>query len=76
MYNFNCNLNLDFHVYNKQISLFWEYEHNHIAKALTSKYPEVGLPSPRGPTILDPNSKGRSSFQRFKISNQYDLFRS
>ncbi len=31
---------------------FGEYEHNHFAKALISKYPEVGLPSPRGPTIL------------------------
>ena len=37
--------------------------HSHHAKALSSKYPEVGLPSPKGPTILDPNLKAKVVFR-------------
>jgi glucose/arabinose dehydrogenase len=37
--------------------------HSHLAKALSSKYPEVGLPSPKGPTILDPNLKAEVVFR-------------
>ncbi len=36
---------------------------SHHAKALSSKYPEVGLPSPKGPTILDPNLKAEVVFR-------------
>ena len=36
---------------------------SHLAKALSSKYPEVGLPSPKGPTILDPNLKAEVVFR-------------
>ena len=45
-------LTLTFMSITNKFPYFGEYEHNHFAKALTSKYPEVGLPSPRGPTIL------------------------
>ena len=37
--------------------------HSHLAKALSSEYPEVGLPSPKGPTILDPNLKAEVVFR-------------
>ena len=32
-------------------------DHSHFAKEGASKYPEVALPSDKGPTILDPNPK-------------------
>ena len=38
-------------------------DHNHLAKALASKYPEVGLPSPKGPTILDANLRAEVVFR-------------
>ena len=37
--------------------------HSHLAKALSPKYPEVGLPSPKGPTIVDPNLKAEVVFR-------------
>jgi glucose/arabinose dehydrogenase len=37
--------------------------YNHLVKALSSKYPDVGLPSPRGPTILDSNLKAEVVFR-------------
>ncbi|MGC2668887.1 MAG: hypothetical protein WA220_06865, partial [Candidatus Nitrosopolaris sp.] len=40
-----------------------QHERSHIAKALTPKYPEVGLPSPKGPTIVDPNLKAEVVFR-------------
>jgi glucose/arabinose dehydrogenase len=33
---------------------FVQYDPSHSAKALPTKYPEVGLPSPKGPMIVDP----------------------
>ena len=40
-----------------------QHDRSHLAKALASKYPEVGLPSPKGPTILDPNLKAELVFR-------------
>lgn len=40
-----------------------QHDRSHIAKALTPKYPEVGLPSPKGPTIVDPNLKAEVVFR-------------
>jgi glucose/arabinose dehydrogenase len=40
-----------------------QYDHSHFAKALVSKYPEVGLPSAKGPTILDSNLKAQVVFK-------------
>lgn len=42
---------------------FVQHDRSHIAKALTPKYPEVGLPSPKGPTIVDPNLKAEVVFR-------------
>src|SRR5438270_6984070 len=36
---------------------------DHLAKALASKYPEVGLPSTKGPTILDANLRAEVVFR-------------
>jgi aldose sugar dehydrogenase len=43
--------------------LLLQYCHNHFPKALVSKYPEVGLPSPKGPTILDSNLRAQVIFK-------------
>ncbi|HJT49210.1 MAG TPA: PQQ-dependent sugar dehydrogenase [Nitrososphaeraceae archaeon] len=40
--------------------------HSHFAKALVSKYSEVGLPSPKGPTIADPHLKAQVIFRGLK----------
>ena len=40
-----------------------QHGRSHLAKALAPKYPEVGLPSPKGPTILDPNLKAELIFR-------------
>jgi len=40
--------------------------HSHFAKALVSKYPEVSLPSPKGPTIADPHLKAQVIFRGLK----------
>ncbi len=45
---------------------FVEYDYSHIAKALTSKYPEVGLSSPKGPAIFDPTLKTEVVFRGLK----------
>ena len=34
-----------------------QYDRNYLAKALAPKYPDVGLPSPKGPIIVDPHLK-------------------
>ena len=34
-----------------------QYDCNYLAKALAPKYPDVGLPSPKGPIIVDPHLK-------------------
>jgi aldose sugar dehydrogenase len=39
--------------------LVLRHDHSRLAKALASKYPEVSLPSPKGPAILDPNLKAQ-----------------
>ena len=43
-----------------------EYDHSNSAKALISKYPEVGVPSPKGPTISDSNVKAQQIFKGLK----------
>lgn len=35
----------------------------HLARGLASKYPDVGLPSPKEPTIVDPNLKAEVVFR-------------
>ena len=42
---------------------FDEYHYNHLAKALDSKYPEVGVPSSKGPIINDPNLRPEIIFR-------------
>ena len=43
---------------------FDEYHYNdHLAKALDSKYPEVGVPSSKGPIINDPNFRPEVIFR-------------
>src|ERR671926_1127850 len=48
---------------NKIPHLVLRHDHSRFAKALASKYPEVSLPSPKGPTILDPNLKAQVIFR-------------
>jgi glucose/arabinose dehydrogenase len=43
-----------------------QYGHSQFAKALSLKYPEVGLASPKGPAILDPNLKAEVVFRGLK----------
>src|SRR5919198_5226531 len=40
-----------------------QHDHGNFAKALISKYSEVGLPSPKGPTILDSNLRAQVIFK-------------
>lgn len=40
-----------------------QYDRSHIAIALIPKYPEVGLPSPKGPVIVDPHLKAEVVFR-------------
>src|SRR5947199_6633169 len=44
---------------NKFPHLLLQHDHSRLAKALASKYPEVSLPSLKGPAILDPNLKAQ-----------------
>jgi glucose/arabinose dehydrogenase len=55
---------------NKFLSLFvtllsppQQFDYSHFAKALVSKYPEVALPSPKGPTILNSNLNAQVVFR-------------
>ena len=48
------------------ILLVLQHPHSHFAKALVSKYPEVSLPSPKGPTILDHKLKAQVIFRGLK----------
>lgn len=52
-----------------------QHDRNHLAKALAPKYPEVGLPSPEGPTILDPNLKAELVFRGLRYPTGIGLFR-
>jgi glucose/arabinose dehydrogenase len=45
---------------------FGDYNHNHRANGLDSKYPEVGLPSSKEPIINDPNLKTQVIFRGLK----------
>jgi len=51
------------HIINKFLPYFILPLHDHFTKALVSKYPEVALPSPKGPTILDSNLKTQVVFK-------------
>jgi len=53
-----------------------QHDRSHVAKALAPKYPEVGLPSPKGPTILDPNLKAELVFRGLRYPTSMRLFRS
>ena len=50
-------------IINKFPYFILRHDHNSLAKALSRKYPEVGLPSAKGPTILDPNLKAEVVFR-------------
>src|SRR5919199_6124406 len=43
-----------------------QHYHSHFAKGLVSKYPDVGLPSSKGPTIADPHLKVQVIFRGLK----------
>jgi aldose sugar dehydrogenase len=43
--------------------LLLQHDHSNFTKALISKYSEVGLPSPKGPTILDSNLRAQVIFK-------------
>jgi len=40
-----------------------QHDRSHIAKAIAPKYPEVGLPSPQGPIIVDPHLRAEAVFR-------------
>ena len=40
-----------------------QHDRSHIAKAIAPKYPEVGLPSPQGPIIVDPHLRTEAVFR-------------
>ncbi len=50
-----------------------QYDHSHFAKALTLKYPDVGLPSPEGPTILDHSLKAEVVFRGLDYPTSMDF---
>lgn len=50
-----------------------QQDNSHFAKALSSKYPEVGLPSPKGPAILDPSLKAEVVFRGLKYPTSMDF---
>jgi glucose/arabinose dehydrogenase len=50
-------------IINKFPNFILQDDHSHFAKAFVSKYPEVSLPSPKGPTILDSNLKAQVIFK-------------
>ena len=52
-------------VTNKYLDLT-QYGHSQFAKALSFKYPDVGLASPEGPEILDPTLKAEVVFRGLK----------
>lgn len=50
-------------IINKFPNFILQDDHSHFVKAFVSKYPEVSLPSPKGPTILDSNLKAQVIFK-------------
>jgi glucose/arabinose dehydrogenase len=42
---------------------FVQHDRSHIAKAVTPKYSDVGLPSPQGPIIVDPHLRVEAVFK-------------
>jgi glucose/arabinose dehydrogenase len=50
-----------------------QYDHSHFAKALTLKYPDVGLPSPQGPTILHHGLKAEVVFRGLEYPTSMDF---
>ena len=50
-----------------------QYDHGHFAKALTLKYPDVGLPSPEGPTMLDHSLKAEVVFRGLDYPTSMDF---
>jgi len=48
-----------------------QYDRSHLVKALAPKYPEVGLPSSNGPTILDPNLKAELVFRGLRYPTRW-----
>lgn len=41
---------------------------NHVAIAIDPKYPELALPSPKGPTLIDPHYKAEIVFRGLRYS--------
>jgi hypothetical protein len=48
-----------------------QHDRSHLAKALAPKYPEAGLPSSKGPTILDPNLKAELVFRGLRFPTRW-----
>jgi glucose/arabinose dehydrogenase len=59
-------LTLTFIPSTNKFSYFVQHDHVNIAKALDPKYPEVALPSHRGPIIVDPYLKAEVIFTGLK----------
>ncbi len=56
-------LNLTFMAVTGEFSNLMQSDNSHFVKALSPKYPEVGVSSPNGPTILDDNLKAEVVFK-------------
>ncbi len=56
-------LNLTFMAVTSEFSNLMQSDNSHFVKALSPKYPEVGVSSPNGPTILDGNLKAEVVFK-------------
>ena len=50
-----------------------EYNHINFAKALISKYSEVAVPSPVGPTILDSNLTVQQIFEGLRYPTSIEF---
>ena len=62
-----ATLSLTFMSNTNEFPFLVQFDNNHFAKALATKYPEVGLPfSPNGPTIFDPDLKAEVVFKGLK----------
>ena len=55
------------------VLLLQQHGHSNFAKALISKYSDVGVPSPKGPTILDSNLRVQVIFKGLKYPTSIDF---
>jgi glucose/arabinose dehydrogenase len=50
-----------------------EHDHSNFAKGLISKYSEVGVPSPKGPTILDSNLTAQQIYKGLRYPTSIEF---